>query len=161
MVALLRVARVCVCVRKIQIVRLHLRIIQWETLTCTKLQHVYLTYSACDRYVKTTKSRCIVNQGRFSLIILPFLKIGLKSRFVFLSSTISISLSQKKKFKKMCSFQKKALECWSLIQNNNPRLYLLAQSQQWKHHNKVWNMFKVNNKDTRKTSMTSFWCLCW
>ena len=27
---------------------------------------------------------------------------------------------------------------------------------------KVWNMFKVNNKDTKTTSTTSFWCLyCW
>ena len=23
---------------------------------------------------------------------------------------------------------------------------------------KLWNMFKVNNKDTRTMSMTSFWC---
>ena len=27
------------------------------------------------------------------------------------------------------------------------------------HENKVWNMFKVNSKDTRATSMASFWCL--
>ena len=32
--------------------------------------------------------------------------------------------------------------------------YLLVQSQQWKQQNKVWNLFKVNNKDTRTTSMT-------
>ena len=30
---------------------------------------------------------------------------------------------------------------------------------QWKHQNNVWNLYKVNNKDTRATSMTSFWCL--
>ena len=36
--------------------------------------------------------------------------------------------------------------------------YFLVQSLQLKHQN-VWNMFKVNNKDTRATSMTSFWCL--
>ena len=36
------------------------------------------------------------------------------------------------------------------------------QSQQWKHQNNEWNVFKVNNKDTRTTSLTSFWCLyCW
>ena len=26
--------------------------------------------------------------------------------------------------------------------------YLLVQIQQWKHQGKVWNLFKVNNKDT-------------
>ena len=24
----------------------------------------------------------------------------------------------------------------------------------------IWNLFKVNNTDTRTTQMTSFWCLC-
>ena len=39
---------------------------------------------------------------------------------------------------------------------------LLVQSQQRKHQNNVWNLFKVNNKDTRRTSATSLWCLyCW
>ena len=32
---------------------------------------------------------------------------------------------------------------------NIPSWYLLAQSQQWKYQNNVWNLFKVNNKDTR------------
>ena len=32
--------------------------------------------------------------------------------------------------------------------------HLLAQSQQKKHQKKVWNMFGVNNKNTRKTSMS-------
>ena len=40
-----------------------------------------------------------------------------------------------------------------------PSWHLLVQSQQWKHQNNVWNMFKVNNKDTKTTSLTSFWCL--
>ena len=26
--------------------------------------------------------------------------------------------------------------------------YLIVQSQQWKHQNNVWNLFKVNKKDT-------------
>ena len=37
--------------------------------------------------------------------------------------------------------------------------HLLVQSQQWKHQNNMWNLFKVNNKDTKTTSVTSFWCL--
>ena len=37
--------------------------------------------------------------------------------------------------------------------------YLLAQSYQCKHKKKVWNMFKASNKDTRTTSITSFWGL--
>ena len=40
-----------------------------------------------------------------------------------------------------------------------PSRHLLVQSQQWKHQNNVWNRFKVNIKDTRMTSMTSFRCL--
>ena len=36
---------------------------------------------------------------------------------------------------------------------------LRGQRQQWKCHNNVWIMFKVNNKDTRTTSVTLFWCL--
>ena len=37
-----------------------------------------------------------------------------------------------------------------------PSQHLLDQSQQWKHKTNVWNLFKVNYKDTRTTS--SFWC---
>ena len=37
-----------------------------------------------------------------------------------------------------------------------PSRHLLAQSQQQKHQNNVWNLFKVNHKDTRATSITSF-----
>ena len=37
--------------------------------------------------------------------------------------------------------------------------HLLFQSQQRKQQNNVWIIFKVNNKNT-KTSLTSFWCLC-
>ena len=39
-----------------------------------------------------------------------------------------------------------------------PSRHLLVQSQQLKHQNNVWNMFKVNNKDSRTTSLTLFWC---
>ena len=38
----------------------------------------------------------------------------------------------------------------------------LVQSQQQKYQNNMWNLFKVNNKDSRTTSLTSFYCLyCW
>ena len=43
-----------------------------------------------------------------------------------------------------------------------PIQYSLIQRQQWKHQDNVPNMFKVDNKETRMTLMTSFWCLyCW
>ena len=45
----------------------------------------------------------------------------------------------------------------------NPRKilswHLVVQIQQWKHQNNVWNLFKVNNKDSRTTWTKSFWCL--
>ena len=34
--------------------------------------------------------------------------------------------------------------------------YLTVQSQQWKQQKNVWNLFKINNKDTRTTSLSSF-----
>ena len=37
-----------------------------------------------------------------------------------------------------------------------PSQHLLVQGQQWKYQNNVWSMFKVNNKDKRTTSLTSF-----
>ena len=40
-----------------------------------------------------------------------------------------------------------------------PNRDLYVQSQQQKHQNNVWNIFKGNNKDTRRMSLTSFWCL--
>ena len=42
----------------------------------------------------------------------------------------------------------------------NPSRHLDAQSQQWKHQESLWNLFRFNNKDTWTTSMMSFWCLC-
>ena len=38
--------------------------------------------------------------------------------------------------------------------------YLLVQSQQWKHQNNVWNLFKVNNKDARTRSWYLY-CSLW
>ena len=32
-------------------------------------------------------------------------------------------------------------------------------SGHWKHQNNVWNLFKVNNKDTKMMLLTAFWCL--
>ena len=45
-----------------------------------------------------------------------------------------------------------------LIERVNPSRHLPAQSQQ-KHQNKVGNMFKVTNKDTKTTPLASFWYL--
>ena len=45
-----------------------------------------------------------------------------------------------------------------------PSRYLLFESQQWKHENNVWNLFKAINKDTRMILLTSFWflyCYIW
>ena len=47
--------------------------------------------------------------------------------------------------------------CLKMLSKALPSRYLLAQSQKWKHQHNVWNMFKVNYKNTRMTSMTSFW----
>ena len=41
-----------------------------------------------------------------------------------------------------------------------PRKQILGQSQQYKHYKKVWNMFKINNEETRKSSLTLFCFLC-
>lgn len=48
---------------------------------------------------------------------------------------------------------------WSLSSR-----HLLFQTQQWKHHITVWNLFKVNYNYARTASMTSFWsfyCYLW
>ena len=62
---------------------------------------------------------------------------------------------------------------WSSRDLDHPSRHLLVQKQQWKHQNNVWNLFKVNNKDTRRLVLVSlllslnrihtlFWCYhCW
>ena len=53
----------------------------------------------------------------------------------------------------------------ALVQNKlSSTIHLLSQhlpvqSRRWKHQMNVWNLLKVNNKDTRLMSVTSFWCL--
>ena len=32
-----------------------------------------------------------------------------------------------------------------------PNQHLFVQSQQWKQHSNIWNLFKINNKNTRTT----------
>ena len=39
-----------------------------------------------------------------------------------------------------------------------PTQHLLVQSQQKNHSGKMWNTFKVNNKNIRTTSLALFWC---
>ena len=34
--------------------------------------------------------------------------------------------------------------------------HLIVQSQQWKHQNDVWNLFKVTNKYNRTMQMMSY-----
>lgn len=47
--------------------------------------------------------------------------------------------------------------CVNLILSQHPpSRYLPVQSGQWKHLNNVWNLFKINNKDNKMTSVTSF-----
>ena len=43
---------------------------------------------------------------------------------------------------------------WNLERNcdQTKTRHLLAQSQQWKHQNNVWNMLKARNKDTSMTT---------
>ena len=74
----------------------------------------------------------------------------------------------------MCLYERKnlhraiALLFWNVLKIKSMKLrqlqllpsqQLLVQSQQWKHQNNVWNLFKINNDDTRTTSITSFWGL--
>ena len=56
--------------------------------------------------------------------------------------------------------RKTSLRCQSRLKSLNlSSLHLFVQSQQRKHQKNVWNLSKVNIKDTRMKSMTSFWCL--
>ena len=48
---------------------------------------------------------------------------------------------------------------WVIASYTSETLTLLVQGQHWKDQNNMRNLFKVNSKDTRTTSMTSFWCL--
>ena len=47
------------------------------------------------------------------------------------------------------SYYRFSCKLWS----SNSKLNLHVQSQQWKHQNNVWDLFKVNNKDNRTTSL--------
>ena len=65
---------------------------------------------------------------------------------------------------KKIELDKKYLACTACYESFNCRYivtswYLFVQSQQWKHQNNMRNLFKVNRKDTRTTSLTLFWCL--
>ena len=65
---------------------------------------------------------------------------------------------------KKIELDKNYLACTACYESFNCRYivtswYLLVQSQQWKHQNNTQNLFKVNRKDTRTTSLTLFWCL--
>ena len=53
-------------------------------------------------------------------------------------------------FETSCEFYQQTV---SSLKQRKPSRNLLVQSQQGKHQNNVWNLFKVNNKDTRTTSV--------
>ena len=51
------------------------------------------------------------------------------------------------------------LETFIMSMNlTQPSRRLLVPNQQWKHQSNVWNLFKINDKDTRTNSITPFWC---
>ena len=82
-----------------------------------------------------------------------------KSTFIFLEK-ILLSKKRIKIWARIRSykhgFYTKALSNpWKVL----PSRHLLVQSQQWKHQNNVWNLFKVNDKDFRIKSMMSLWCI--
>ena len=52
-----------------------------------------------------------------------------------------------------------AFTCSKSVSETPERCVKFVQSQYQKHQNVVQNLFKVSNKDTRTTSLTSFWCL--
>ena len=41
------------------------------------------------------------------------------------------------------------------LYKQDPSRYLLDQSQQWRHQNNVWNLFKVKNKGNKMKLITS------
>ena len=45
-----------------------------------------------------------------------------------------------------------------LVKKRLPSKQLLSQSQPKKHLKNVWNMFKVDNKNSRSNSSMSLWC---
>ena len=57
--------------------------------------------------------------------------------------------------KKLVFVFKEPLQLFN-VHEYRPNRHLLVRSQQWKHKSNVLNLFKINNKDIRKTSLTSF-----
>ena len=74
------------------------------------------------------------------------------------------------RFVKSDTFHKIIVSIDSLVLRWYSGTAFLVQSKQWEHQHIVWNIFQVNNKDTRTTSMTCsfivnfnrfhtlFWC---
>ena len=54
---------------------------------------------------------------------------------------------------KTCSW---LIDTNTYLQRSNFPTAIYLFKQQWKHQNIVWNLFKVNNEDTRTKLMTSF-----
>ena len=87
----------------------------------------------------------MINRRYFSAFIVDFRLVFICRLTQFIWSKLSI---------KCCE------DCRVLV----PSRYLLVESQQWKHENNLWNLFKAINKDTRMILLTSFWflyCYIW
>ena len=74
--------------------------------------------------------------------------------------------SRGKVFKSSCRTGKNVTICFHqslqfrlMPSCSKPSWHLLVQIQLWKYQNSLRNLFNFNIKDTRTTSITSFWCL--
>ena len=63
-------------------------------------------------------------------------------------------------FKSLFHICRTRLDIMFRLLKDNSNWQLLVQNQWWKHQKNVWDLFKINNKDTRTTSLMSFFCFC-
>ena len=61
-------------------------------------------------------------------------------------------------FKSLFHICRTRLDIMVRLLKYNSNWQLFVQNQWWKQKN-VWDLFKINNKDTRTTSLMSFYCL--
>ena len=62
-------------------------------------------------------------------------------------------------FPYICQNSKESVSIFLDLFEPFPNRYLLAQSQISKHHDNLWNLFQVKDKNTIATSLTSFCCI--
>ena len=116
--------------------------------------------------------RCLSTEDSVSDVILVFLQLTLNmfSRFIYrlqrwISTCTCLKEIAENELHHLCFLvivpairEKLEKQHFKGIFLLVPSRYLLVQTQQLILQNKVWNLFKINNKDTRTTLMTSFWC---